>query len=239
MLPSPIVFLHGFLGSPEEFTPLFSELNNEGATAITLPGHGKASLPEGGILPSLIEELKPHLKQKPILIGYSMGGRIALVLREKYPDEIAACILLSAHPGLETFEEKCSRFASDQTWCTLLHEKGVKTFINSWNTQPLFSQTSSRKIPDIKIETIHRYLTELSPAVMPSFWYSSPVPTYFLFGAEDEKYRKIHNRIQKMPGKLHSQLIEKAKHRIHLDNPKRSAHAIRNIIQNLSVDKVG
>ena len=49
-----------------------------------------------------------------ILVGYSMGGRIALAIRLNIPERVSSLILESASPGLKTEIERCERRETDQ-----------------------------------------------------------------------------------------------------------------------------
>ncbi|MFC7338666.1 alpha/beta fold hydrolase [Haloferula chungangensis] len=69
-----------------------------------------------------------------VLLGYSMGGRLALhALLEGGP--WAAAVIVSAHPGLEDEGEKAARRASDAEWAAKALKGDWKSFLDEWNAQ--------------------------------------------------------------------------------------------------------
>jgi len=83
-----LTFLHGFLGSPEDFKSF-----NLPGTFLTLPGHQGRPLD--------LTLLEKEISEKTVLIGYSLGGRLALHFAKRFPERIAGLVILSANPGLE------------------------------------------------------------------------------------------------------------------------------------------
>ena len=116
-----ILFLHGFMGNSHEFERAISMLNNDFyCLNIDLPGHGKTQVLDDDCysmaktaqeLISLLDELK--VKQC-FLVGYSMGGRLALYLTLNFPLYFDKVILESASPGLSTEEERLERVKRDE-----------------------------------------------------------------------------------------------------------------------------
>ena len=95
-----IVLLHGWGQNIEMMNPLGTRLEKDATiTVIDLPGHGGSKEPEEAItiydyceiVKNLLDELKI---KKPILIGHSFGGRIAIIYASKYETE--KLILLGA-----------------------------------------------------------------------------------------------------------------------------------------------
>ncbi len=130
----PLVFLHGFLGCKEDWEEMIPHFeDNYRCIAIDVPGHGSSPYCED-ILSALKAEILHLCSEKPILIGYSMGGRIALQLR--------ACaeklIILSGHPGLKAQKEKEERLKSDQMWSEKLLKIPFEEFFAQWYAQPVF-----------------------------------------------------------------------------------------------------
>jgi 2-succinyl-6-hydroxy-2,4-cyclohexadiene-1-carboxylate synthase len=114
-----IHIFHGFLGSPDDFCYLASE---------------KVKIHD------LYENFQvPAIEKDDILIGYSMGGRIALELADKCNFQLKKLILISAHPGLSTEEEKEYRKDFEKVICEKLGSETKEDFLNWWNSLPLFN----------------------------------------------------------------------------------------------------
>ncbi len=92
-----ILFLHGFMGNGADWQPVIENLPDSYCSlAPDLPGHGsnlKNNWPEGFIFSAWKEELVSVLRRHHIaschVVGYSMGGRLALYLALHQPEIVA------------------------------------------------------------------------------------------------------------------------------------------------------
>ena len=82
---------------------------------------------------------------KADILGYSMGGRLALSFAEKYPRKVRKLILESSSPGLKTEEERKARRERDEKLAAFIEEKGIVEFVNYWENIPLFE--SQKNLP--------------------------------------------------------------------------------------------
>jgi 2-succinyl-6-hydroxy-2,4-cyclohexadiene-1-carboxylate synthase len=218
----PLIFLHGFLGSKEdweEMIPFFSDRFH--CMAIDLPGHGGAPLC-GAILPTLRNEIPGMTSKPPVLIGYSMGGRIAMQLKSI----AGALVNISGHPGLKTCEERAERLKADQVWANKLAHLPFKEFLSEWYAQPLFAPGKDMIRRRIQQDPKHlaEVLLQMSLAhqiPMDNF----PCPTLFLHGEKDLKYREAFGRLG---GVVTVRQIQGCGHALHLENPPLCAHTILN-----------
>lgn len=212
-----IVYIHGFLGSSEDWSPLCK------------------------ILPSPYQALSnPETIQKPVtLIGYSLGGRLSLDFAAQRPELINNLIILSANPGIEDPSERSARLKWDQKWCDLIDKKGSTIFIQKWYQQPLFhSLREHSDFPTIfnrrtlnKPEDIKRAFQTWSPAILESQWKSIPnfpFRSLFLFGENDLKYRLVRNKLMRLGAQ--TDLIPNSGHAIHIENPKACASKIQEFL---------
>ena len=90
--------------------------------------------------------------EKTDILGYSMGGRLALTFAIQYPLRVRKLILESASPGLITEEERANRRMQDRKLCDLIKKNGIEQFVEYWENIPLFS--SQRSLPIHKQEEI-------------------------------------------------------------------------------------
>ncbi|HEY6685047.1 MAG TPA: alpha/beta hydrolase [Propionibacteriaceae bacterium] len=99
----PLILLHGGLGSSEMFGPTLTELAQQHQViAVDLQGHGRTADIDRPIdirlMADDIAALIDHLKlDKPDIVGYSLGGGVALFTAVKYPDKIRRLVVASAH----------------------------------------------------------------------------------------------------------------------------------------------
>lgn len=222
----PLVFLHGLFGSKEEGLPLCSLLSDRyHTTLIDLPGHHLAPYED-----DILSSLRPALSRKPVIIGYSMGGRLALQLQES----ARAIICIAAHPGLKTEEEKSERARERMVWQERLLSMPLRDFFHAWYAQPLFS--SLHKRPQLLEALIERRVSHSAhslAAVMEQLCLSKQpriesarCPILFLHGTEDEKYKTLYDDIA-----FAVKGIEECGHMCHLENPLGCAQALLNWIE--------
>ncbi|MBB6466600.1 pimeloyl-ACP methyl ester carboxylesterase [Aminobacter lissarensis] len=104
----PILFIHGLGAQLHHFRhPLFPELADFRCVALDRPGSGYSARP-GGFSGGLVEQadLVAHFitelgLEKPLVVGHSLGGAVALALAENHPDTVSGLVLLSPLTHLE------------------------------------------------------------------------------------------------------------------------------------------
>jgi len=69
------------------------------------------------------------------LLGYSMGGRLALHALLEKGHSWQAAVIVSAHPGLEIEADRAARRAADAQWATQALAGNWQQFLDAWNTQ--------------------------------------------------------------------------------------------------------
>lgn len=263
-IPDPVVLLHGFTGSAEAMNGLreglrekliegLSDSSGEGLTkthrvfAIDLPGHGNAATP-----PKLehfsVEATVSHLwdaldalgVERANLVGYSMGGRVALSAAVTCPKRVAKVVCLGASPGIADPTERNKRRLADEALADSILADGVEQFVDAWLSQPLFATLAERLSPtDFQasreqrlanspeglalslrgigtgaMEPLHEVLADMD---FPCLW---------IAGAEDAKFAAIAEEMSRaMPNGNHF-LIPDAGHSVHLENPAATLSAI-------------
>ncbi len=217
-----LIFLHGFLGAVEDWTPMIDKLkHNFFCVALEL---GPLEL---GSLETIECTLKELPLQAPAYVGYSMGGRTALQLPTIYPSAI-----LSAHIGLDTEQEKALRWEEDLRWAQMLETQPIHSFLEQWYAQPLFQslrnqhnlfeQILKRRSQQDPL-TLALILRQMSLGKQPKITAYHP-KTLFLFGEEDLKYEQFYATL---PKTVLKKKIPKAGHAIHLENPDGCVEAIK------------
>ena len=130
----PIIALHGNFGSTEGW----ADFPISNVKAVDLWQHANLSFPD--FADWLVAEHGSET-DPPILMGYSLGGRLVLNTMALYPDRWRGAILLSAHPGLQSVAEKEARLASDQEWARRVKEEPWEDVIRDWNEQAVLADS--------------------------------------------------------------------------------------------------
>src|SRR4051794_10857936 len=99
----PLILLHGGLGSGEMFGPTIALLaDHHEVIAPDLQGHGRTADTDRPIdirlMADDIAALIDHLRlEKPDIVGYSLGGGVALFTAVKYPDKVGKLVSAAAN----------------------------------------------------------------------------------------------------------------------------------------------
>jgi pimeloyl-ACP methyl ester carboxylesterase len=99
----PLLLLHGGLGSGEMFAPILPQLSDHHQViTVDLQGHGRTADIDRPIDVRLMADdiaaLIDHLRlEKPDVVGYSLGGGVALAVAIKYPAKVRRLVAVSAN----------------------------------------------------------------------------------------------------------------------------------------------
>jgi 2-succinyl-6-hydroxy-2,4-cyclohexadiene-1-carboxylate synthase len=85
----------------------------------------------GAVLAGQIRRIDPD----PVLVGYSMGGRLALHALLAEPKMWKAAVIVSAHPGLADEIERAERRLKDAEWSAMALKGAWSEFLEKWESQ--------------------------------------------------------------------------------------------------------
>jgi 2-succinyl-6-hydroxy-2,4-cyclohexadiene-1-carboxylate synthase len=237
-----ILFLHGFLGSSSDWLQVVRELRAAWRCVLTdLPGHGRAHFPKQPKLYSLdglAQAVLASVRQPVHLVGYSLGGRLALRLALLYPERFLSLTLISASPGLPTAAERAARRRSDDALAKDLETRGLNAFLSPWYAQALFGDL--RRKPALlrrllarrrknDAAELARMLRGCSVGRQPSLWPQLKqlrLPVLLLAGAQDEKYVRVMQQMQRQIRGAQLGVVPGAAHAVVEEQPARVARAL-------------
>lgn len=173
----------------------------------------------------------------PVLVGYSMGGRIAAETLVRNPDlPLAALVLESAGLGPAGAATRAAAAERSAEWAARLRREGVVPFMDWWETLPLFA--SQRALPtetraavradreahgaDALARSLEAWgaqhqADEADTLAALRTLGERGVPVLYLAGARDEKYAALAERVRQAG--LPATLVSEAGHNVHLEQP--------------------
>jgi len=247
-----VIFIHGFMGNHDDWDYFAQALANKYyCVSLDLPGHGNSPLSSQSFeelsfnLKNVIQSLN---KSKCFLIGYSLGGRVALDLFSRYPDLISGIILESCHPGLKSEKEKMLRIKSDEKLFSNISNQNKEDFfkfLNKWYELPLFGNISKQKKFTELLKRRMKNDPKKLKSVMSFFGlgnqgyffpkiYKSKTPILYISGDQDKKYTKIGQLLQKDSQFLNHSIIEDASHNTHFEKPLQFENLVMNFLNQLN-----
>ncbi|AFY81558.1 2-succinyl-6-hydroxy-2,4-cyclohexadiene-1-carboxylate synthase [Oscillatoria acuminata] len=233
-----ILFLHGFMGRWDNFHEIIETLSDKFyCVTVDLPGHGKTQILGGDdcyqmpqTAHGLIELLDDLGIFRCYLLGYSMGGRLALYLTLHFPERFEKVILESASPGLSSAEGRSQRRHRDEILAQQLETGDFYSFLSQWYQQPLFDSVRHHPSFDRLFQnrlqnqpkTLATSLRQMGSGSQPSLWEllpSHPVPLLLLVGEWDRKFQEINHKITQVCPVAQLEIIPDSGHTIHWENP--------------------
>ncbi|MFM7262074.1 MAG: alpha/beta fold hydrolase [bacterium] len=230
--------VHGFLGSPADWADVMRLLApNVACDCVALHTLACASIP------SAAAALAAHLADRPceLLVGYSMGGRIALELAATRPDLVPRLLLLAANPGIDDAVDgvgsRARRASEDDERSAQLLLDGLDAFTEHWYRLPLFAPfvrhpsfeavRARRAQGDASFWA--RCVSGCSPGRAASRWDALPAlaaRTVLAAGSLDERYAAIAARAKRTAPALRVEIVAGAGHVLPLEAPDACARLI-------------
>lgn len=237
---APLLLLHGFTGSVDTWTPHLSAFGERHRViAVDLVGHGESDAPHeidrygmercNQDLVAVMERLGI---ERADVLGYSMGGRVALQLAVAHPERIRSLVLESASSGLSNAEERVQRMQSDEALADAIERDGVEAFVERWERLPLFATQAglSRDVLEhLRMQRLRNRpiglansLRGMGTGAQVSLWERLSelrAPTLLIAGALDAKFSGIAQAMRDRIPVADVVIVPDAGHAVHLERP--------------------
>lgn len=238
----PVVLLHGFTGSKDSWRGLREQLRpDRRVVTIDLPGHGGTRVGIGAEnysierAAAMVIRLLTKVLAVPrfSLLGYSMGGRLALFTALKYGAHINRLVLESASPGIADCGQRAARRDADAELAAFAESAGIEAFVKRWESIPLF-ESMARMPPETinrlrrerlgcRVEELARSLRGMGTGAQPWLGDELPalrMPILAIAGALDLKFTAIGKQMAALAGNARFEAIGGAGHAPHLERPR-------------------
>lgn len=213
-----IIALHGFLGQPSDWTDFrIQGLMAPDLFQCELKSHEDAAY-----------QLNQSLKQsgnQPVLMGYSMGGRLALHAIIQEPSLWKAAIIISAHPGLK-INEREKRLRADAEWAKRFEREEWSSLLKAWNSRSVFAPSCfqfERKEEDFNRDYLASGLRNCSLGLQQDLRESInelSLPILWIVGEKDKNYCELADVLKFKHPKSMVKTISNAGHRVPWEQPE-------------------
>ncbi|WP_039058754.1 2-succinyl-6-hydroxy-2,4-cyclohexadiene-1-carboxylate synthase [Enterobacter sp. Bisph1] len=235
-----LVFLHGFSGDNREWQPAGETLDRLPRLYLDLPGHGASADIQVASFAQLDALLRATLDSYNILkywlVGYSLGGRVALFHACQQPAGLCGVIVEGAHPGLTSEEARAERSANDSQWAASFRQQPLPEVFDAWYRQPVFASLSDAERSALVAlrsrnngASLAAMLEATSLARQPDLRAALrelPFPIHYLYGEHDSKFQALATQVSR---RCHA--IPAAGHNAHRENPATVATALARILR--------
>jgi len=236
-----VVVLHGFTGSGATMAGLAAALAPHDVHTPDLVGHGSGphpDQPEAYRLDEMADALRHRMEPPVDLVGYSLGGRLALTWACRYPESVRSLSLIGATAGLEDPVARRQRVEADRQLAELI-EQDLEAFVDQWMANPLFA-TQQRLGPTFLAAARAQRLSnnptalacslrEAGTGTMTPLHDQLPdltIPVGLIVGADDPKFVAIARDLATRLPSARVHTIAEAGHAAHLEAPEAVAAAI-------------
>lgn len=198
-----ITCLHGFLGNPHDWDFL-----RDAGLAIETPP---------------LDAIPP---QGDTLLGYSLGGRLALhalLAGAQYK----RAIFVSTGLGIEGDVARAARRAADEAWAQRFESEDFDSVMAAWNAQPVLAGPALTRTRD---DYDPRALREWSSGALPpvaSRLHELTIPTLWIAGARDTKYVAEAKRAASQAAEARVVIVAEAGHRVPWEQEERFIEILR------------
>jgi 2-succinyl-6-hydroxy-2,4-cyclohexadiene-1-carboxylate synthase len=249
----PVLFLHGFSQSSLTWHPVVRRMLEDPAGAglrlvlLDLIGHGRSDKPARrrpyamSHVVEVVERLRVELGLGSMhLVGYSLGGRVALAYAVRHPRALRSLVLESASFGPRTRAEARAMRERDRALRRRLRRSTAEEFADWWAATPVLASQSELPQPLHEAEramrrsndtkALARVVAGAGQGAMPDLWDAAarlPMPVHYLVGEKDERYLAIAAEAEARWG-LDVRRFPTG-HNVHLESPERYALALLDV----------
>jgi 2-succinyl-6-hydroxy-2,4-cyclohexadiene-1-carboxylate synthase len=239
------------MGSCAEFVPYAEALSiGHPSLLIDLPGHGRSPWnPDTPLsIGTVSTALKNLLDEKGIgsfvLIGYSMGGRVALSHGLRAANACRGVLATSSHPGLTSAVERKRRRMRDAATARRLAQMPLSEFVRAWYGSEVFRGLRLRpdlraRVMDSRLDNDPLALAEVLMALgtgkQKPLWRDlsrTSIPMRWVVGKRDGKYAAVARRASTLSHRIDHVVVRDAGHMVHIESPSAYLGAVESFLSN-------
>ena len=178
-----------------------------------------------------------------VLVGYSLGGRLALRAGLRAPEELDAVVLVGATAGIEEGPLRVQRAEADEKLASWMEAMPIEDIVSLWERQPLFADQSESLVEEQRPGRLAHEPRDLAlllrtagQGVLEPVWHelrSLELPLLAIAGARDDGYTAAAKRIASLAPGARAAVVEHAGHAPQLQQPEAVAELIAGFLDEL------
>jgi 2-succinyl-6-hydroxy-2,4-cyclohexadiene-1-carboxylate synthase len=232
-----VVFLHGFTHTGRSWQPVIATLGERyTSVAEDIRGHGDASERVPVTLGAVIGDVLARAPERFTLVGYSMGGRIALHVALAAPARVERLVLIGASPGIADDDEREARRRADEELADEVERSSIDEFARRWAKTPVLAGLPSEVLEAAHADRLRstpaglaRALRGLGTGALPSLWDrlgELAMPVTLVVGERDSKFQTMAAEMAGGVPSANVVVAPGAGHAVHLEAPATISGAI-------------
>ena len=172
------------------------------------------------------------------LLGYSLGGRLAMRALVACPQAWSAAVLVAAHPGGGGEQERAAVRRRDAAWAERCRGDRWDDLLADWDAQPLFggrSNRAPRTADGLDRERCARVFEVFSRGrqadLRPQLAALPLPPVLYVTGADDARYGALGEELAVLVPTITHVVVPGAGHRVPWDRPDEFAATVRHFLR--------
>jgi 2-succinyl-6-hydroxy-2,4-cyclohexadiene-1-carboxylate synthase len=234
-----VVFIPGFMQRGDAWRPV-AELLPERYPS-TLLDHREHTFE--GRLREIAEAAAGPDASGAVLVGYSLGGRLALraVLRE--PARYAGLVIVSTTAGIDDAPARTARAEADERLAAWIEASPMEDVVSVWERQPLFADQSETLVEEQRPGRLSHdpaslalLLRTAGQGVLEPVWHELlrlDLPVLAIAGARDDGYVRAARRIAETAPHGRLAVVGEAGHAPQLQQPEEVGRLIAGFLEGL------
>jgi 2-succinyl-6-hydroxy-2,4-cyclohexadiene-1-carboxylate synthase len=176
----------------------------------------------------------------PVLVGYSLGGRLALRAALRQPDSCAGIVTVGSTAGIEEGPLRATRVEADEKLASWMEAMPIEDIVALWERQPLFADQSESLVEEQRPgrlshdpRSLALLLRTAGQGTLAPVWHELPrleVPLLAIAGARDDGYSAAAKRMAQTAPRARAAIVENAGHAAHLQRPEEVARLITEFV---------
>jgi 2-succinyl-6-hydroxy-2,4-cyclohexadiene-1-carboxylate synthase len=173
---------------------------------------------------------------RSVLVGYSLGGRLALHAALASPERYGAVVLLGASAGISDDTQRRARAQADEELAAWIETHTIDEVVEHWESNPVFATQPDALVADQREGRLRHdpaalaeLLRSAGQGALEPAWdrvAGLDLPMLALAGSLDRPYVAAAERIAEIAPRAQAAFIEGAGHAAHLEDPDATAHAL-------------
>ena len=164
-----------------------------------------------------------------VLVGYSLGGRLALRAALRSPESYSAVVLVGSTAGIDEGPLRVARAEADEKLASWMEAMPIEDIVGLWERQPLFADQSDALVEEQRPGRLSQnprslalLLRTAGQGVLEPVWHelrALQLPLLAIAGARDDGYTRAAKRIASTAPNGRLAIVEEAGHAPQLQQP--------------------
>ncbi len=217
-----ILFVPGFMQRGDAWRPVAERIETSCRSARL--DHGRSTFS------GRIDEITTAMTPGTVLVGYSMGGRLALHAALRRPHSLSGLVVVGASAGIEDAAAREERRSADERLAAWMERHSIEEIVETWEGLPVFAGQSRELREWLRPGRLSHDPVELASLLrtagqgaLPPVWErlgEVTCPALLVVGESDDDYVQAAYRMAESLPRGSARLVPGAGHAPHLEQPE-------------------